>query len=72
MHELKQDGRVANRFEDGWIPKYLIANGKKGRRNCVVVEQGKKKWKTLDLERFRSGNLARDEDDDDEESMVFD
>lgn len=72
IEELEQGGHVANKFEEGWVPKWLIANGKKGRRNCVVVEEGKRKWKTLDLERYRSGRSCRDgEDDEDEESMVF-
>lgn len=70
IEELEQEGHVANKFEEGWIPKWLIANGKKGRRNCVVVEEGKRKWKTLDLERYRNGNLLLSHEE--EESMVFD
>ncbi|KAG9627665.1 hypothetical protein KCV04_g11363, partial [Aureobasidium melanogenum] len=76
VNELEQDGRVANRFEEGWTPRYLIANGKKGRRNCVVVEQGKRKWRTFDLEGYKSGRSFGGQDGEDEgedeESMVFD
>ncbi|KAH0382166.1 hypothetical protein KCU92_g6516, partial [Aureobasidium melanogenum] len=71
-NELQQQGHIAHTFEASWIPRYLIANGKKGRRNCVVVEQGKRKWRTFDLEGYRSARSSGEEDEDDEESMVFD
>ncbi|KAG9696615.1 hypothetical protein KCU95_g4163, partial [Aureobasidium melanogenum] len=82
LQDLQQDGHIAHQFSAPWIPKYLIANGKKGRRNCVVVEEGEKKWRTFDLEGFRSGRVGgredeedgdeEDEDDREGESMVFD
>jgi anaphase-promoting complex subunit 4 len=74
MEELFEGGFVAHVFEEGWTPKWLIANGKKKRRNCVVVEEGKSKWKVFDLEGFRSGegDGLMESDDDEEESMVFD
>ncbi|KAI4723361.1 hypothetical protein E4T48_00515 [Aureobasidium sp. EXF-10727] len=74
MEELMEGGFVAHKFEEGWVPKWMVANGKKGRRNCVVVEEGKSKWKTFDLEGYRSGRaMAESEDEDEnEESMVFD
>ncbi|KAG9666895.1 hypothetical protein KCU99_g9369, partial [Aureobasidium melanogenum] len=71
IDELQQQGHIAHTFEASWIPRYLTANGKKGRRNCVVVEQGKKKWKTFDLEGYRSARLSGGQDEV-EESMVFD
>ena len=40
MEELFGGGFVAHVFEEGWIPKWLIANGRMKRRNCVVVEEG--------------------------------
>lgn len=73
MEELFERGFVAHVFEEGWVPKWLVANGKKKRRNCVVVEEGKSKWKVFDLEGFRSGEgEGRVESDEEEESMVFD
>ena len=75
VEELVKGGCVAHVFEEGWVPKYLIANGKKKRRNCVVVEEGKSQWKVFDLEGFRSGEVGAylgESDGDDEESKVFD
>jgi anaphase-promoting complex subunit 4 len=85
MDELAQAGVIAHTFDDEqkWIPEYLVANGKKKRRNCVVVEKDRKKWKIFDLEGFRSGGVdgdgaglmvGNDDEDEevDEESMVFD
>jgi anaphase-promoting complex subunit 4 len=81
MEDLFSAGCVAHTFDDEqtWIPKWIIANGKKNRRNCVVVEESKKKWKIFDLEGFRSGNIDgadlvesdENEEGDEEESMVF-
>jgi anaphase-promoting complex subunit 4 len=84
MDDLAQAGVIAHTFdndEQNWIPKWIFANGKKKRRNCVVVEESKKKWKIFDLEGFRSGNIDagaglmvgsdEDEEGDEEESMVF-
>ncbi|THX19842.1 hypothetical protein D6D17_01030 [Aureobasidium pullulans] len=39
-------------------------------RNCVVVEKGKRAWKTFDLEGFRMG-LGREDDEEKEEDMMF-
>jgi anaphase-promoting complex subunit 4 len=76
LDQLFSEGRVAHTFSENWIPRYLVANGKKKRRNCVVVEEDRKRWKVLDLEGFRSGGGSVESDGDgegeDEESMVFD
>jgi anaphase-promoting complex subunit 4 len=84
LDQLFSEGRVAHVFEEeNWIPGYLVANGKKKRRNCVVVEEDRRRWKVLDLEGFRCGNAEgeereeseadeEEEDEADEESMVFD
>jgi anaphase-promoting complex subunit 4 len=82
IQDLAQAGCIAHTFNDeqNWTPGYLITNGKKKRRNCVVVEKDKKRWKIFDLEGFRSGivdgaglMVGSDEDEEDEEdSMVFD
>lgn len=76
MEELFEAGHVAHVFEQNWTPRYLVANGKKKRRNCVVVEKSRSQWKILDLEGYRSGErgLSVEESDgeEDEESMVFD
>lgn len=74
MEELFEGGHVAHTFDDNWTPRYLVANGRKKRRNCVVVEEGKSKWKVLDLEGYRSGEAGGlgESEDDEEESMVFD
>jgi anaphase-promoting complex subunit 4 len=78
--DLAQAGVIAHTFNNNdkqnWIPAYLIANGKKKRRNCVVVDATKKKWKIFDLEGFRSGGIdgggdgdagVVESDDEDEE-----
>ncbi|KAH0286301.1 hypothetical protein KCU62_g6841, partial [Aureobasidium sp. EXF-3399] len=75
MEELFEAGHVAHVFEQDWTPKYLVANGRKKRRNCVVVEKSKSQWKILDLEGYRSGerglSVEESDGDEDEESMVF-
>ncbi|TIA07215.1 hypothetical protein D6C80_09909 [Aureobasidium pullulans] len=70
MEEMEEKGLVAKRFEKGWVPGWVVANGRKGRRNCVVVEKGKRAWKTFDLEGFRMG-LGREDDEEEEEDMMF-
>jgi hypothetical protein len=73
IDQLFSEGRVAHTFPSTWKPKYLVANGKKKRRNCVVVEEDKRQWKVLDLEEFRSGGGSVESEGEGEgESMVFD
>jgi anaphase-promoting complex subunit 4 len=82
LDDLISEGRVAHTFDSTWIPKYLVANGKKKRRNCVVVEEDRRRWKVFDLEGFRNGGLVGEgeeesedqwgEDEGEEESMIFD
>lgn len=75
---------IAHTFEKGFVPAEMRGNGRKGRRNVVVVETGRRRWKVLDLEGFRAsvegkGVEAEEEDEDEEEegqggeedSMVF-
>ncbi|KEQ94790.1 hypothetical protein AUEXF2481DRAFT_89451 [Aureobasidium subglaciale EXF-2481] len=80
MKELEDTGCIAQRFEKGWVPRGLVGNGRVGRRNCVVVEEGGKGWRVFDLEGFRRrggvggkemGEVGAEEEEG-EESMVFD